>query len=51
MDHNFSFHFFRKYYEEPTVAEGFDEVVKVNLIPNFKNAQDEILYKMYLVDS
>ncbi|KAJ6647211.1 Bifunctional polynucleotide phosphatase/kinase [Pseudolycoriella hygida] len=42
---------FKKYYEPPTVAEGFLEVVNVNFIPKFKTSEDEKLYKMYLLES
>ncbi|KAG4070370.1 hypothetical protein HA402_006512 [Bradysia odoriphaga] len=42
---------FNKHYEQPTVAEGFEEVVKVNFIPKFNSIDEEQLYRMYLVDS
>ncbi|XP_037041741.1 uncharacterized protein F21D5.5-like [Bradysia coprophila] len=44
---------FNKHYEQPTVAEGFQEVVKVNFIPEFNSIDEEhlYLYRMYLVDS
>ncbi|KAG4070386.1 hypothetical protein HA402_006528 [Bradysia odoriphaga] len=42
---------FNKHYEQPTVAEGFEEVVKVNFIPKFNSIDEEQLYRMYLIDS
>ena len=37
-------------YKEPTLEEGFDEIVKVNIVPEFKYEQHKALYSMYLVE-
>ena len=41
---------FRAKYQEPTVAEGFAEVVRVNFVPEFRSEEEEALYAMYLVE-
>ena len=41
---------FRSKYEEPSLKEKFDEVIKVNFVPDFKNKNDEKIYFMYLLD-
>ena len=41
---------FRNKYQEPTVAEGFAEVARVNFVPEFRNADEEALYAMYLLE-
>lgn len=41
---------FRAKYQEPTVAEGFAEVVRVNFVPEFRSEDEEALYAMYLVE-
>ena len=40
----------RSKYVEPTVKEGFDEIVKVNFVPKFRTAKDEEMYKMFLLE-
>lgn len=42
---------FKKNFEEPTLDEGFSEIVKINFIPNFKNQREKELYNMYLLSS
>ena len=37
-------------YKEPAISEGFTEVIKVNIIPDFKYEQHHSLYHMYLVE-
>ncbi len=37
-------------YEEPTLDEGFEEIVKVNVVPEFKYEQHFTLYHMFLVE-
>ncbi|CAO4375352.1 unnamed protein product [Caenorhabditis nigoni] len=37
-------------YVEPTVEEGFQQVVRVNFQPKFQIEEHEKLYKMYLID-
>ena len=41
---------FRAKYQEPTVAEGFAEVARVNFVPEFRGKEEEALYAMYLVE-
>ena len=41
---------FRAKYQEPTVAEGFAEVVRVNFVPEFRSEEEQALYAMYLVE-
>ena len=36
--------------KEPTMDEGFAEIVKVNIVPEFKYEQHRDLYQMYLVE-
>jgi bifunctional polynucleotide phosphatase/kinase len=37
-------------YKPPAKEEGFTEIVKVNVVPDFKYEQHHILYHMYLVE-
>lgn len=37
-------------YQEPTLKEGFSEILKINFIPNFKNEKEEMMYKKFLFD-
>ena len=39
-----------KNYKEPTKEEGFTDIVKVNIVPEFKYEQHRDLYQMYLVE-
>ena len=39
-----------KNYKEPTMEEGFNEIVKVNIVPEFKYEQHRDLYHMHLVE-
>jgi bifunctional polynucleotide phosphatase/kinase len=41
---------YRKKYEEPSQAEGFSAVVKINFIPKFNDPALDRLYKMYLLE-
>ncbi|VVC40863.1 Hypothetical protein CINCED_3A022676 [Cinara cedri] len=36
-------------FEEPSLSEGVDEIVRINFVPHFKNSKTEALYKMYLI--
>jgi len=39
---------FRKYFQEPKLEEGFNEIINVNFVPEFKNIEAEnIFYKNY----
>ncbi len=40
----------RNKYEEPTMAEGFTEIVRVNFVAHFKSADEEALYTSYLLE-
>lgn len=44
------FNSMKKKFKEPSTSEGFNEIVKVNIIPDFENSTDEELYRMYLVE-
>lgn len=37
-------------YQEPTKDEGYDEIVKVNIVPEFEYEQHKYLYSLYLVE-
>lgn len=37
-------------YQEPTLKEGFSEILKINFIPKFKNEKEEMMYKKFLFD-
>lgn len=40
--------FYRSSYEEPSCDEGFEEIVKVNFIPRFKDEKIKELYLQFL---
>lgn len=40
----------RSKYEEPSLAEGFADIVKVNFVPIFKNSEMERIYKLFLLE-
>ena len=44
------FHSYKSRYQEPTVAEGFTEIVKINFLPVFEFEEHKILYHMYLLE-
>ncbi|XP_038070218.1 bifunctional polynucleotide phosphatase/kinase-like [Patiria miniata] len=44
------FHSYKKKYTQPTPAEGFDAVVRVNFLPSFSNTKEESLYRMFLLE-
>ena len=37
--------------KEPTLDEGFSEIVTVNFIPNFENEDHRKIYEMHLTES
>ena len=47
---NMVFNMMKKKYTVPTLAEGFTEIVKVNLKPEFERDDWKRLYKLYLVE-
>lgn len=40
---------FKKNFDEPSMDEGFREIVRVNFVPEFKNEREKCLYEMYLL--
>lgn len=44
------FNMYRSKYEEPQLKEGFDEIVKVNMVPKFKDSNHKKLYNMFLLE-
>jgi len=44
------FNMFKSKYAEPTVSEGFTEVVHVNFVPSFNEKNHEQIYQRYLVE-
>lgn len=42
---------YKKNYQEPSLDEGFTEIVRVNFMPQFKDERDKCLYGMYLLAS
>jgi bifunctional polynucleotide phosphatase/kinase len=44
------FNMYKSKYQEPTLAEGFQEIVKVKFVPSFYKAEHEKLYKLYLLE-
>ncbi|XP_068243727.1 bifunctional polynucleotide phosphatase/kinase-like, partial [Palaemon carinicauda] len=44
------YNMYKSKYVEPTLKEGFDDIVKVNFVPKFRSTKDENLYKMFLLE-
>uniref|UniRef100_A0A182MXB4 PNK FHA domain-containing protein n=1 Tax=Anopheles dirus TaxID=7168 RepID=A0A182MXB4_9DIPT len=44
------FNSYKSKYKEPTVAEGFTEIVRVKFVPKFAAKSHEELYRMYLLE-
>ena len=44
------FNMYKSRFCEPQVSEGFSEIVKVHIQPNFTDKQEEELYKLFLVE-
>jgi bifunctional polynucleotide phosphatase/kinase len=44
------FNMYKSKYQEPVMAEGFQDIVKVNFVPCFQKAEHEKLYKLYLLE-
>lgn len=42
---------YKKNYVEPSIEEGFSEIVRVNFVPTFKDEREKSLYEMYLLSS
>lgn len=45
--HSLMFLFCRSSNKEPSISEGFTEILKANFIPNFKNTELKDLYMQY----
>ncbi|XP_058834250.1 uncharacterized protein F21D5.5 [Topomyia yanbarensis] len=45
------FNMYKSKYQEPSLREGFKEIVKVNFLPKFDSDSDAKLYKLYLLES
>ncbi|XP_062559274.1 LOW QUALITY PROTEIN: uncharacterized protein F21D5.5-like [Armigeres subalbatus] len=45
------FNMYKSKYQEPSLEEGYDEIVLVNFRPKFESSADEKLYKMYLLEN
>lgn len=37
-------------YKEPLLSEGFEEIVRVNCVPQFADKKDEQLYRKHLLE-
>ncbi|KAB7506957.1 Bifunctional polynucleotide phosphatase/kinase [Armadillidium nasatum] len=44
------YNIYKSKYEEPSLAEGFTDIVKVNFVPIFKNSEMERIYKLFLLE-
>lgn len=44
------FNVYKSKFQEPSLDEGFSQIVRVNFQPKFRSADDERLYKMYLLE-
>lgn len=42
---------YKKNFVDPSVDEGFKEIVRVNFVPKFKDDREKCLYEMYLLSS
>lgn len=42
---------YKKHYKEPTLDEGFTEIVRINFVPTFQNEREKSLYELYLLSS
>ncbi|XP_076064471.1 polynucleotide kinase 3'-phosphatase isoform X2 [Oratosquilla oratoria] len=44
------YNMYKSKYVEPTLEEGFKDIVYVNFVPDFRTKKDEELYKMHLLE-
>lgn len=44
------FNTYKSKFVNPTISEGFNEIVKVNCVPKFNKEEHEQLYRMYLLE-
>ncbi|KAI9561889.1 hypothetical protein GHT06_012851 [Daphnia sinensis] len=44
------FNVYKSKFQEPSLEEGFTQIVRVNFRPAFRSVEDERLYKMYLLE-
>lgn len=41
---------YKSKYTEPSLSEGFTDIVKVNIVPQFHDDEERKLYSMYLLE-
>ncbi len=41
------FHMYKKQYEEPSLAEGIEQIVHVDFVPKFDSEEDEAIFKRW----
>ena len=41
---------YKSKYTEPSLSEGFTEIVNVNIVPTFENEKNKKLYSLYLLE-
>ncbi|XP_070761471.1 bifunctional polynucleotide phosphatase/kinase [Enoplosus armatus] len=41
------FHSYKKHFVAPALSEGFSEILQVHFVPNFKDSQSEILFRLF----
>ncbi|KAG7154645.1 Polynucleotide kinase 3 phosphatase and FHA domain-containing protein [Homarus americanus] len=44
------YNMYKSKYAEPSLSEGFDDIVKVNFVPKFRTSDEEKLYRMFLLE-
>jgi bifunctional polynucleotide phosphatase/kinase len=40
-----AYHTYAKYYTEPTLEEGYSDIIHVSFVPSFDNEEEETLFK------
>ena len=43
-----AFSAFKQRFEEPTLDEGYTEIIKTKFVPRFRNEDDKLLFQKYL---
>ncbi|XP_042876293.1 uncharacterized protein F21D5.5-like [Penaeus japonicus] len=44
------YHSYSSKYEDPSLDEGFEDIVQVNFVPKFRTKEEEEFYKMFLLE-
>nr|XP_045608307.1 uncharacterized protein F21D5.5-like [Procambarus clarkii] len=44
------YNMYKSKFQEPTLKEGFDDIVRVNFVPKFRTSKEKELYKMFLLE-